>query len=259
MRFKLLTPIALLATLSFTAPAAAENIEHLQQLMTSGVCQNCELSGAGLVYSDLAGVDLSGSNLAGANLNRANLTGANLSGANLSGAVLYNANLTGANLSGANLTGVNMRESYLTGATLEGAILNNTDMRGSTGIPSDLVTAIDYYRWGMVEAQRGNFRGAIAYYNQSLALDPDLAHSYLARGISRYRLSDVPGAMEDAQKAEELYLEQRNEEGQQASAQFVAGIEAIQEARAEGNSSGGGGFLGFLGSLSSLLVRFLLP
>jgi uncharacterized protein YjbI with pentapeptide repeats len=261
MKSRSLAALTLLTSLVFAAPAQAEDLRHTQQLMSTRECQNCDLSRAGFVYANLSGVNLQGTNLSEANLTRANLSNANLQGADFRGAVLYNINLSGADLSGANLSGVDLRDAYLEGANFQGANLEGANLMGSIGIPEGVVTAEDYYRWGLTADQQGNFSGAITYYNEALAIDPDFAHAYLARGVSRYRLRDTNGALADAQKSEQLYLAQGNETGHQASIQFSEGIQAVQEAQANAGRGGGGGgnFLGFLGSLSSLLVRFLLP
>lgn len=253
--------LATLTTVSATLlalPASAENLSHTQQLLNTRECQQCDLSRAGFVYVDLSNVDLSGADLSGANLSRAILRGANLSGANLTGAVLFSADLTGANLSNANLAGVDMREALMSGANLDGAILTDANLLGAVGLSSEIATAEQLYLWGLAEAQRGNLQGATNYYNQSLSLKPDFAHALLARGVVRFRQRDLEGALADSKAAEQLYTAQGNDQGQQASMQFSEGIVAIQEAIAEGENNGGGGnFLGFLGSLTGLLVRML--
>ncbi|MEM1426966.1 MAG: pentapeptide repeat-containing protein, partial [Cyanobacteria bacterium P01_H01_bin.130] len=61
----------------------AADPQHLQQLLQTNSCENCDLRGAGLVYGNLQGANLQGANLQGANLSRSNLRYANLQGANL--------------------------------------------------------------------------------------------------------------------------------------------------------------------------------
>jgi tetratricopeptide (TPR) repeat protein len=238
-------------------PTHAEDLTHLQQLLSTQACQRCDLTRAGLVYADLEGVDLTGADLSQANLNRANLRNANLQGANLSGAVLVSADLTGADLRGATLTGADLREAVMTDVILEGAELQSTNLLGARGLSEEIATPEQLYLWGMAEAQRGNFRGAINYYNQALSLKPEFSHALLARGIARYRLSDEAGAVTDAKDAEQLYLAEGDAEGHQSSIQFYEGIEAMQEAAAEGRSGGGGNFLNLLGSLTGVLMRVL--
>jgi uncharacterized protein YjbI with pentapeptide repeats len=251
-------------SLFWIGPVHAENLEQTQQLIDTKVCQRCDLSGAGLVYTNLTGVDLTEALLTQANLSRANLSLANLQGANLAGASLFNANLTGANLSQADLQGADLRGAILTGAKIEGANLDGANLLGAIGMPSEVATPENLYLWGLSEAQRGNYRGAIENYNQVLELKPEFAHAYLARGIARFRLGDSASALTDAQQAEQLYLEQGNEAGHQASVQISDGIYATQEAleqrnRVRGGGGGGGNFLGFLGSIANLLLRFAAP
>lgn len=260
MKRSLVSTLAVASILGFAAPAIAENLVHVQQLLGTGQCSQCDLSRSGLVMAELRGADLTGADLSQANLTRANLTNANLSGANLAGAVLFGANLTGANLTGANLAGADLREAYLTDANLTGTVLEGAGMLGAIGVATEIATPEQYYLWGMEEIQRGNFRGAINYYNQALNLKPEFAHAILARGVARFRLQDVNGALVDARQAEQLYITQENEEGFRLAVQFGEGVEATQEAIAEGNRprGGGGNFLNFLGSMTGLLLRFML-
>jgi uncharacterized protein YjbI with pentapeptide repeats len=257
MKYSTLTALASLTTLSaiaFSIPAQAEDLQHTQQLINTGVCQRCDLSRAGLVLADLSGADLSGSDLTQANLNQANLRNANLSGANLAGANLVSADLTGANLSGANLTGADLRDTSLANVNLEGANLQEANMLGASGLSSEIATPEQLYLWGLAESQRGNLRGAIAYYNQALEVNPDFAHALMARGIARYRLHDLSGALADSQAAEQLYLTQGDEEGHQISMQFTVGVQAAQEADAHRGQvrTGNGNLTGFIQSITGL-------
>ncbi len=241
-------------------PAQAENIEHVQQLMSSRECQTCQLSGASFVHTDLSDVNLVDADLSRANLNRVDLRNADLRGANLVGAVLFNANLAGADLRGADLRGADLRQSYLLDANFEGANVEGANLRGAVGIPAALIAYSDYYRWGAIETQRGNYEEAIAYYTRSLSLEPTFAPSLLGRSIARYELGDESGAIEDASRAEELFTIQNDAEGQQAAVKVQDGIVAVQEARSEAaeGSSGGSNFLNFLGGVGMLLLRFVL-
>ncbi|MCU0565325.1 MAG: pentapeptide repeat-containing protein [Oculatellaceae cyanobacterium Prado106] len=263
MKLLILPALTVLAISSLMAPAQAENLEHTQQLLDTKQCQNCDLSGAGLVYSNLSGANLHQANLSQVNFSRANLSGSNLSGSNLSGAVLFNANLTGADLRGANLSGADLRGVILTGARLEGATIDGANFLGAIGLPSEVATVDNLYSLGMAEANRGNFRAAIENYNQALTLDNSFAHAYLARGLARYEMGDRNGAMQDAKQSEQLYLAQGNDQGHQASIQFSTGLQAIQEAevrQARRNSGrGGGNFMNVLSAAASLLLRFALP
>ena len=251
-----------LMLLAWVAPANAENLEHIQRLLSTRECSECDLSRAGLVYSNLTNADLNGANLSQANLSRTNLSEANLSNANLAGAVLVNANLSGANLSGADLRGADLRGAVLTGANLQNASLDDVNLLGAIGLPTEVATIETLYRLGLAEAERGNFRGAIEHYGRVIIQDPTYAHAYLARSISRFRLGDPVGAMGDAQLAEQLYTQQGHEVGLTATTQLIGGIEAFQEATEKqqeamrGGNGIGTNLLSLLGTIGSLLLRF---
>ncbi len=78
------------------------------QLLATGNCPAC----------DLSGVNLSGQELVGANLARANMSGANLS----------NTNLRGANLQGATMLRLKLSDTALAGANLKQADLSDLDI-----------------------------------------------------------------------------------------------------------------------------------
>lgn len=119
------------------------NPQHIQQLITTNKCKECDLrgaqlEGANLRQANLNGSNLRGANLKGANLEKANLEGCNLKGANLEGAILRGADLTTnsktrtnlryANLSGANLQAAKLKGANLGDAVLEGANLEDADL-----------------------------------------------------------------------------------------------------------------------------------
>ncbi len=79
-----------------TSLSMAFDGQQFRQLLTTNICENCDLEGA-----DLRRKNLSNAKLTGADLRGAILYSANLRGADLTGAVLYSANLTGADLTGA--------------------------------------------------------------------------------------------------------------------------------------------------------------
>lgn len=253
MKPPILATAALLTTICLVDPALSANSEHTRQLLATKQCQNCDLSGAGLVLANLSGAILSGANLSGANLSRANLSGADLRGANLNGASLFGANLSGAILSRADLSVADLRDTYLANANFVGANLNGANLQGAIGIPSQVVKAEDFYTWGVGEAQKGDPRGAIDHFNQALSINPNLAAAYLARGVARYQLLDRPGAIQDAQFAEKLFLAQGNTGGSQTAQSFVKELQTPPSTpKSKPN------FLNFLGGLGSVLLRLLL-
>ncbi|MCC5620207.1 pentapeptide repeat-containing protein [Nostoc sp. CHAB 5715] len=252
MKNQILAIAAFLTTIMATTVQAA-NSEHVKQLLATKQCQNCNLTNAGLVMADLSGANLSGANLTGANLSRANLSGADLQGANLSGASLFGVNLSEAKFSGANLAGADLRNTYLANAQLTGAYLNGANFQGAIGIPLQIASPEEFYAWGVAEGQKGNQQQAISYFNQAIAIKPEYAGAYLARGVARYQILDREGAFQDAQVAEKLFTSQNNTPGIQTAQVF---IKELQTPVNEKVSAGSPSFVDFLGSLGSVLLQF---
>ncbi len=252
---KLTTILTTLLLTGFTATAGAENLSHTRQLLSTKSCQQCNLSGAGLVMSDLAGANLSQANLVGANLSRTNLMGADLRGANLSGASLFGANLTGADLRGANLNGTDLREAYLTNANVKGIDVKTAYLQGAIGMASSLGTAEDFYKWGFLEWEKNDFASAIGHYNQAIALKVDFPGAYLGRAMAKFRLQDDRGAMKDAAIAEKLFLNQSDRAGAKTAQALTQKIQLASQPTQPG-SAGNGNFVDLLTGLSSMLLKF---
>ena len=235
-----------------TFPVFGENINHIQQLLSTKKCPDCDLTNAGLVMVNLTGANLKGANLVSANLSRANLTGADLRGANLTSATLYGANLTGANLTGAILNGTDLRATYLFNANLKEVDLNNSYLQGAIGIPKNASTPEQLYQLGLIAAQKQDHKSAIDYYNQSLSINPKFAPAYLGRGVSRYRLGDEKGASQDAEISSELFAKQNNKDGYLTSQNFIKGMEDLRNPKAKKR---GGGFFDFLTNVGTMLLQ----
>jgi uncharacterized protein YjbI with pentapeptide repeats len=247
------TTILLLA--SFTATARAENADHLRQLLSTKDCQQCNLTGAGLVMNDLSGAKLNQANLVGANLSRTNLMGADLRGANLTGASLFGANLTGADLRGANLTGTDLRSAYLNNANLQGINMASAYLEGAVGIPNGVGTAEDFYKWGYAEWQKNDFASAIENYDRAINLKPKFPGAYLARAMAKFRNQDDSGAVKDAMVAERLFFAQSDRQGTQVAQALLAKIKLASEPTQSGGA-GNGNFVDLLTGLSSMLLKF---
>jgi tetratricopeptide (TPR) repeat protein len=253
MKLSILSIAAVCLTISL--PTNAENLSQLSQLLSSKECPQCDLSGSGLVMANLAGAKLNGANLSEANLSQANLRGADLSGADLRGASLYGANLTGANLTDTKLDGTDLRGAYLTDANLKNINLENAHIQGTTGISKYTGTPQQFYRWGVAEAEKGNYRTAIEYQTRALELDAKLASSYLARGLAFYRLGRDKDAIQDGQAAAKLFQMQRNVAGYQNSQNFLTGIElANSPEKLPGTSP----LERFFSGVGSFLIQLLL-
>lgn len=234
-----------------------EDLNHLQQLLSTRKCPQCDLSGSGLVQSNLVGAKLNGVNLVGANLSQANLSGADLSGANLTGASLFGANLTGANLSGAILTGADLRGAYLNNANLDNTKLDTAYVQGAVGIPSSAGTPELFYGLGMVEGKQGRTSTAIENFNKALTINSEYAPAYLARAMAHYRLGQNALAAQDAQMASTLFQRQGNTPGYEAAENFIKGMEIALKPREQG---GGNAQLDqIVQGIGSLLLQFVLP
>ena len=254
MKNLILATSVFLTSIGLTTVVQAANPDHLRQLLSTKQCQNCDLTNVGLVMADLSGANLSGANLKGANLSRANLSGADLRGANLTGAGLFGANLSAAKLGGANLASADLRNTYLANTEFTGAYVVGANFQGAVGIPLQIATADEFYAWGVTEAEKGNQKQAIDYFNQAIAIKPEYAGAYLARGVARYQIFDRAGALEDAQTAEKLFTTQQNTTGTQTSQAF---IKELQTPYTEKVSAGKPSFFDFVGSLGSVLLQFL--
>ena len=256
---KVIGIIATLTTVTVSIPTQAEKLSDLHQLLGTKNCSKCDLSSAGLVMSNLSGANLTDTNLTQANLSQANLSSADLRGANLAGASLYGANLTGANLTGANLTGTDLRNAYLTDANLTDVDLNTAYLEGARGILDYAGTPEQFYRWGLQEAQRGNYQVAVAHYYRAIDIDSKFADAYLALGLTQYHLDRREQAKINGELAAKLFKEQDNQLGYQASQEFLQGIELasqIEEKKAK-NERGAGSFGKFVRGVGSLVFNFL--
>lgn len=259
MKLQLLAVITTLTT-TITLPVHSESLVDLNQLLNTKKCSQCDLSNAGLVQANLTGSDLVEANLAGANLSQANLMGANLAGANLTGTSLHGANLTGANLTGANLAGADLRNAYVGNANLAGVDLDSVHIEGIKGLSTMAASAEQFHRWGVREAERGNYNGAIANYNKAIQLDPELAPAYLGLAIIQYNFDHRAEAEVNTKIAAELFESQEHQLGLQTATNFQQKMALIQEAEENAaQQEGGMGHVGkFMGSVGSLLLQFLL-
>lgn len=246
--------ICLLLTIAWVTPAQAENLNHVQQLLSTKQCQNCELSSTGLVFAQLSGADLSQANLVRANLSQAMLSGANLSGANLSGASLNGANLSGAKLSGADLSGADLRNAILVGADLTGTRLENAALQGAIGLAPTLGDPEGFYRWAMEGMKQRNYEKAIENFNQVLVRQPDHASAYFGRGMARLELGDKAGAIADSEQAAVLFAQQGKPTNAEEAKKVAQLIKTPPKERS--GSSFGQSIVNTLGGLVQLFLGF---
>ncbi len=228
-----LASLALIASPWATTAAKAGSTDNLRRLLSSNICESCDLSKAGLVFANLEEAELSNANLSQANLSRATLSNADLRGANLSGAVLYGANLYNADLTGADLRGADLRGAYLGGVKFEGGNLQGAALQGAIAIPSNLVNAETYQTWAMTEAQGSRHEAAVSYYNEALEKDPKLSTAYLGRSFSVSILGQFDQATRDAETAKTLFEAEGNRQGFDAADQILVTIGQARAAAAE--------------------------
>lgn len=260
MKLQLLAVTTTLTTIALSNPTQAESLSDLNQLLSTKKCAQCDLTNVGLVQADLTGADLTQADLTSANLSQANLTGANLTGANLAGTSLYGANLTGANLTGVNLAGTDLRNAYLGNTNLAGVDLDSARVEGIKGLAETAASAEQFHRWGVREAEQGNYNRAIANYRKAIKLDPKLAPAYLGLAVIQYNFDRRGEAKTNTEIAAKLFKQQEHKLGYQTAMDFQQKMDLIQQA--EDNAAeqeGGMGHIGkFMGSIGSLLLKFLL-
>jgi len=69
------------------------------------------------------------------------------------------------------------------------------------------VSSVDYsplFARGVAKAALGDKRGAIADFNQVIAINPKLAPAYYSRGLAKWDLNDKTGACADFNMARQL-------------------------------------------------------
>ena len=120
-RTAIIAAAAVISAFSLCGAAKAEypSKADVAKLLTTKVCNQCNL-----IMAQLPGASLSNAQLRSASLMSANLRNANLSGANMEFALLSQANLSGANLAGADLRNAQLMGANLNGANLSGANLS---------------------------------------------------------------------------------------------------------------------------------------
>lgn len=241
-------------------PIQAENLNHLNQLLDTKNCSQCDLTNSGLVMADLSGGNLQGANLVNANLSQANLSGVDLRGANLTGASLYGANLTGANLTGANLAGTDLRNAYLNSTNFTNVDLSTAHIEGAKGISTTAGTPKQFYVWAVRETERGNYSAAVEHYHRAIKINPEFAPAYLGMGLIAYNSDNRIQAKQNIEVAAKFFKKQENKLGYQTSQDFLKKMELIENLEEEQakKARGTSNFGRFIGGVGSLMLQLLL-
>jgi S1-C subfamily serine protease/lipoprotein NlpI len=99
-------------------------------------------------------------------------------------------------------TGFNVGIPIARFADIAGALGVETGARVVRTVQSSTLTADDYFVSARQKNENGDYQGALADYNQAIALKPDDAYAYLGRGILKYeKLNDVQRALADYNQA----------------------------------------------------------
>lgn len=71
-------------------------------------------------------------------------------------------------------------------------------------IETQSLTAEEYYQQGYLKSKKGDYRGAIADYDEALKINPKMAEVYCSRGFASYQLGDELRSKNDYTRALEL-------------------------------------------------------
>ena len=251
--------VAALAALASSGARAADG-GQLMRLLLQRSCPGCRLQDADLVHADLRDADLRRTQLQRANLSGARLDGARLQGADLSFTSLQGASLRGADLRGARLEGTDLRESDLSGAQLDPGALSRSHWTAARGIGGGSLGYAELHNAAVEAFQQGNTPEAERLFGEALALKPEAALTWLARGIARNGLGKTAEAAQDFRYAAALYAQQ----GESATARQVEEAAVALETPAPSGRRGNGkgvqmmsGAVGLFQALAPLAVKFL--
>ena len=207
MRQAVLSMFALLALSCAAGSKAIAGEQEVMQLLAQRSCPRCDLRRANLVFADLSGANLEGADLSGANLSQANLEGARFNKAVLTRASLFGANLANADLTNALLAGTDLRQANLFRIRADSSMIKQADLRGALNLSVALKDFQSLHNEGVDAFQQGQYSIASSRFSEAIEVMPSSIESFVARGLSRVRLSDSEGAYQDLSKAASLAYE----------------------------------------------------
>ena len=254
--------LLLMLTVLLGTPFSAR-ADDLIVLLSTRSCPNCKLADADLVHADLRDADLKAADLQRANLGRARLDGADLRNANLRFSSLQGASLRGADLRGAKLNGTDRRQADLSGSQISPGALDRSHWLGAHGVDKGLRSPASLHNAGVDEALAGRWPQAELLFEQAIQAEPDLAMSWIARGLCRGEQGKEADAAQDLLHAADLLDRQgQTEEGEQVR----RAVSKLQESEAgeikPGNGLGSallGGAISTLEALAPLALKTLIP
>jgi len=227
------------ALLAIGAQPVCASDKLLMRLLETGQCPKCDLRGADLVHAQLPHANLQGAQLQGANLSRANLSGANLNGADLRQASLMGANLSQSSLVNTLLVGADLREADLQGARVGVAGLRSANLEAAMHLPERSRSAAVVHNQATSAYQAGQFAAAEQQFSEAIAIDPDLAQSWIARSMARAKMGDLAGAKADLVYASRLARQAGNEQDATRIDQVVSDLENQRNPKSKGGQMQG--------------------
>ena len=220
------------------SPAAPEGDDALIQLLQTRHCRECQLADVDLVHAQLQDADLEGAKLQRANLSQARLDGANLRDADLSFTSLNGASLRGANLQGSSLLGTDLRDVDLTGAKLDSSALEAAHWSGAIGLQPQAQSHAALHNAGVTATEANRWKEAEGLFGLAILKQPEIAESWVARGITRERLGKRQLAIQDFNYARKLYTQDGNIE---ATEQLKLASKSLEDKAPSKQSSNGAG------------------
>ncbi|MBW4625005.1 MAG: tetratricopeptide repeat protein [Brasilonema octagenarum HA4186-MV1] len=85
-----------------------------------------------------------------------------------------------------------------------------------------------YYNLGLANFKHGNDKQAVANFNSALNRNPNLADAYGNRGLAQYALGDNKNAVADLKQAANLFQQQGNIQGYQQTLNLLQQIQPKQ-------------------------------
>ena len=220
------------------SPAAPKGDKALVQLLQTQNCRECYLADVDLVHAQLQDVDLEGAKLQRANLSQARLDGANLRDADLSFTSLHGASLRGANLQGSTLLGTDLRDVDLTGAILDLNALETAHWSGAIGLQPQGQSHASLHNAGVSATEANHWKEAEGLFGLAILKQPEIAESWVARGITRERLGKRQLAIQDFNYASTMYRQQGKVEAVDQLKTASKSLEDKIHSKQSGNGAG---------------------